>query len=65
MYYNVLNTENITFPPKLSVNNHISCCLFYLAKDNKDYTFTVIGPDGFSKDVKVHGDGYETLKDLK
>lgn len=37
MYYNVLNTENITFPPKLSVNNHISCCLFYLAKDNKDY----------------------------
>lgn len=37
MYYNVLNTENITFPPKLSVKNHISCCLFYLAKDNKDY----------------------------
>ena len=37
MYYNVLNTDNITFPPKLSVNNHISCCLFYLAKDNKDY----------------------------
>ena len=37
MYYNVLNTENVTFPPKLSVKNHIACCLFYLAKDNESY----------------------------
>ena len=37
MYYNVPNTENVIFPPKLSVNNHIACCLFYLAKDNGSY----------------------------
>ena len=37
MYYKVLNSDNVSFPPKLSVKNHKSCCLFYLAKDNESY----------------------------
>lgn len=37
MYYKILNSDNVTFPPNLSINNHIACCLFYLAKNNENY----------------------------
>ena len=37
MYYEILNTENISLPPKVSKNNHIACCLYYMTKDNEDY----------------------------
>ena len=37
MYYNILNSNEISLPEKVSRNNHISCCLFYLTKDNNIY----------------------------
>ena len=37
MYYEVLNTPNVEFPGKISRNNHIACCLYYLAKEDKKY----------------------------
>ena len=37
MYYKVLNTDGVSYPPKLSVKNHIACCLFYLAQYDKRY----------------------------
>ena len=37
MYYEILNTNNISLPPKVAKNNHIACCLYYMTKDNEDY----------------------------
>ena len=37
MYYNILKSQDITLPEKISRNNHISCCLFYLSKDDASY----------------------------
>ena len=37
MYYNLLNSEDITLPENISRRNHISCCLFYLSKENNEY----------------------------
>ena len=37
MYYEILNSVDISLPPKVSKNNHIACCLYYMTKDNEDY----------------------------
>ena len=38
MYYNLLKSEDKKhIPSKISINNHLSCCLFYLAKDSNDF----------------------------
>jgi hypothetical protein len=37
MYYDVLNTPDVEFPEKVSKNNHIACCLYYLSKEDKKY----------------------------
>ena len=37
MYYEILNSADISLPPKVSKNNHIACCLYYMTKDNEDY----------------------------
>ena len=37
MYYKLLKSDNFTPPSKLCKNNHIACCLFYLAKENEQY----------------------------
>ena len=37
MYYEILNSTDVSLPPKISKNNHIACCLYYMTKDNEDY----------------------------
>ena len=37
MYYNLLKSKEIYLPEKISKNNHLACCLFYLAKENASY----------------------------
>ena len=37
MYYKLLNSNNFTPPAKICKNNHIACCLFYLAKEKEQY----------------------------
>ena len=37
MYYNLLNSKEKIIPEKISLNNHVACCLYYLAKDNPEY----------------------------
>ena len=36
IYYELLNSDEITLPPKVSKNNHIACCLYYLSKKNEE-----------------------------
>ena len=36
IYYELLNSDEITLPPKVSKNNHIACCLYYLSKNNEE-----------------------------
>jgi hypothetical protein len=42
MYYSVLTEEDIQLPEKVSKNNHIACCLYYLTKQNEKYKETFI-----------------------
>ena len=37
MYYEVLNLSDVTFPEKVSRRNHLTCCLYYLSKDDNKY----------------------------
>ena len=37
IYYEILNSDDVTFPPKVSRNNHIACCLYYMSKENEKY----------------------------
>ena len=37
MYYKLLKSNNFTPPAKICKNNHIACCLFYLAKEKEQY----------------------------
>ena len=38
MYYELLQSENKKeIPSEVSIHNHLSCCLFYLSKENEDY----------------------------
>lgn len=37
MYYELLNSENVELPPKVSFYNHTACCLYYLSKDDEKY----------------------------
>ena len=37
MYYNLLNSEELSLPKNVDKNNHIACCLFYLTKENQAY----------------------------
>ena len=37
MYYEILNSDDISLPPKIAKNNHIACCLYYMTKDNEQY----------------------------
>lgn len=37
MYYSLLNSEGVSLPQKVSKNNHIACCLFYLAREKEEY----------------------------
>ena len=37
MYYQILNSEIISLPPKVCRNNHIACCLYYMTKGNEEY----------------------------
>ena len=37
MYYKLLKSEELHLPEKISKNNHLACCLFYLAKEGENY----------------------------
>ena len=37
MYYTLLISEEVSLPQKVSKNNHIACCLFYLTKEKEEY----------------------------
>ena len=37
MYYKLLKSNNFTLPEKINKNNHLACCLFYLAKEKELY----------------------------
>ena len=51
MYYKLLTEEDGYIPKNISKNNHISCCLYYLTKDNKNYKDVFI--DKFLKNISV------------
>ena len=37
MYYKLLKSEELHLPEKISKNNHLACCLFYLAKEGENF----------------------------
>lgn len=37
MYYQLLNSKDVSFPPKVCLNNHIACCLYYLTREDEKY----------------------------
>ena len=51
MYYKLLTEEGDYIPKNISKNNHISCCLYYLTKENKSYKDVFIGK--FLKNISV------------
>ena len=51
MYYKLLTEDEGNIPKNISKNNHISCCLYYLTKDNKSYKDVFI--DKFLKNISV------------
>ena len=51
MYYELLNSNDVTFPEKISRRNHLTCCLYYLSKmDNK---YKNIFLDKFLKTINI------------
>ena len=52
MYYEILNSDDVTFPPKVSRNNHIACCLYYMSKDSEDYKEKFL--DKFLRSISVN-----------
>ncbi len=69
-HFEVINNENPPPPPptitpeygKLTINKIIEgdCEEAY----NTEFTFDVVGPNGYSKTVTIHGEGSVTLNDL-
>ena len=51
MYYEVLNLNDVSFPEKVSRRNHLTCCLYYLSKD--DSKFRNIFLDKFLKTINI------------
>ena len=55
IYYEELISKEVFFPEKVSRRNHLTCCLYYLSKDDNKYRDIFL--DKFLKPW--------TLKDLK
>ena len=51
MYYEVLNANDVSFPENVSRRNHLTCCLYYLSKE--DSKFRNIFLDKFLKTINI------------
>ena len=51
MYYEVLISNDVFFPEKISRRNHLTCCLYYLSKDDNKYKDIFI--DKFLKTMNI------------
>lgn len=51
MYYEVLNLNDVSFPEKVSRRNHLTCCLYYLSKDDNKYRNIFL--DKFLKTINI------------
>ena len=52
IYYDILNSENVTLPQNISKSNQIQCCLYYLTKYDESYKQVFL--DKFIKTININ-----------